>query len=268
MALRIITGLIGVPLLVLIIWAGGIWLTILVLVAALIGLQEFYRMARGTGADVAPVFGALWTTLFVLNGQLAARWGNYAPHIFGGGLLISLGGLYWFRDRDKALVGWGYTVAGPLYVGLLLSYALLLRGGGDGLYNGRDWLLFALLTTFAADTGAFFAGRALGRHQMAPAISPRKTWEGLFGGLLLAIGVAAALAAALGLDAAWWQELLLGAAVGVAAPVGDLLESKLKRISGVKDTGTIIPGHGGMLDRLDSIVLTLPVVYYLLAAVY
>ncbi|HLF05275.1 MAG TPA: phosphatidate cytidylyltransferase, partial [Dehalococcoidia bacterium] len=152
--------------------------------------------------------------------------------------------------------------------GFPLAHALALRQLGDGDALGRSWLLFALLVTFATDTGAFFVGRAVGRHRMAPGISPGKTWEGAAGGFLLAVLAALALAQFLELGLAFWQTGVIGAAVGVVAQGGDLLESKLKRLSQVKDSGSIIPGHGGILDRLDSLVAAVPTVYYLVVAVF
>ena len=139
---------------------------------------------------------------------------------------------------------------------------------GTTIDIGIDWLLFALLTTFAVDTGAYLVGRAVGKHPLAPSISPNKTWEGSVGGFVSAVVVAVALGQVLDLNIDVWQQAVIGAAVGVVAQWGDLLESKLKRIADVKDAGSIIPGHGGLLDRLDSLLFTLPAVYYLIVTVF
>ena len=152
-----------------------------------------------------------------------------------------------------------YTLLGPVYIGFLLSHALLLSGDAQG---GWQWLYFALLIAFANDTGAFFTGRLMGRHRLAPAISPGKTWEGAAGGLLWAVGAALALDYVLSLSLLLWQSAVLGVIIGVLGQAGDLLESALKRRAGVKDSGTLLPGHGGILDRLDSVIFTVPVVYY------
>ena len=149
-------------------------------------------------------------------------------------------------------------------MGFLLAHALTLHELGNGAELGRDWLLFALLVTFSTDSGAFFVGRALGRHQMAPNVSPSKTWEGAAGGLVLALVVALALGIGLDLSLPRWQLATIGATVGVVSQLGDLVESKLKRLSNVRDAGSLIPGHGGILDRLDSILFSIPTVYYLL----
>ena len=133
---------------------------------------------------------------------------------------------------------------------------------------GRSWLLFALLTTFAVDTGAYLVGRIVGRRPMVPSISPNKTWEGSIGGFASAVGAALALGLVFDLGVPVWQQAVIGAVIGVVAQWGDLIESKLKRIADVKDAGSIIPGHGGILDRLDSILLTIPAVYYLLVTAF
>ncbi len=266
MARRILTALVGIPLLVGAIWLGFPWLTVLVALIALVGVAEFYRIARAPISPVLTYFGVLWTILFVVAGQLADPWYDFAPHmLLGTGVLVSLLLLAVCRRGQGASARWLYNLAGPIYVGFLLAHALMLRGidGPDDF--GRNWLLFALLVTFATDTGALFTGLAIGRHKMAPSVSPGKTWEGAFGGFALAVGIALATGALIQLSVPIWQRALMGMAVGVVAQVGDLTESRLKRAAGVKDTSGILPGHGGVLDRLDSIVFALPVVYYLVA---
>ena len=254
--------------------------------------QETPQPAPGEPAQSTPLpffLGALWVIAFIIGGAAAN-----GPLHFAGislGILIggAFGGLLWliaFYRGGNWPVAAAYLVVGPVYLGWLLAHVLLLvqvgdnyPGGdlgsyvggdlsrGDGYELGRNWLLLALLTTFATDTGAYLVGRAIGRHPMAPSISPNKTWEGAIGGFVGA--VAAALLVGqffnLGLSpAAWnWQLPLIGATVGIAAQAGDLLESRLKRLAQVKDAGNLMPGHGGLLDRLDSLLLTIPVVYYL-----
>ena len=268
MARRILTALVGVPLLIGATWGGFPWLTILVAGAAILGLWEFYRMTRGTGAHRLFLLGALWTILFIAAGQLTDRWYAYAPHLLlAAGVLIALPWLILNRTKQGASTTWAYAVGGPVYVGFFLAHALMLRDLEGGADLGRNWLLFALLVTFATDSGAFFTGRAIGRRPLAPSISPNKTWEGAIGGFVLAVGIALVLGALLQLAVPLWQQALMGAAIGLVAQLGDLAESRVKRATGVKDTGGILPGHGGILDRIDSIVFTLPVVYYLVELV-
>ena len=152
----------------------------------------------------------------------------------------------------------GVTLGAAAYPGALLAYAPLIREGDQGL----AWISFALIVTFSTDTAAFFVGKAIGKRPLAPAVSPNKTREGAIGGALAALVSALVSAAALSIDAPWTAVAVLGILLGVVGQAGDLFESKLKRLSGVKESGRLLPGHGGILDRLDSIVFNLAVVYY------
>jgi phosphatidate cytidylyltransferase len=152
----------------------------------------------------------------------------------------------------------------------MLSYWLSLRG----LPDGRNWVYLAMLTTFANDTGAYFIGRARGKHKMAPAISPAKTWEGAVGGLVSAIPAAVVIAIVLGSISArfgtpfvfeYWRIILAGFLVSLFAQLGDLVESLLKRNLGVKEAGGVLPGHGGILDRFDSLIFVGVIAYYYVA---
>jgi phosphatidate cytidylyltransferase len=167
-----------------------------------------------------------------------------------------------------AMPRWGAAVGGALYIGLSLGYWLgLLRWhGGDQERYGLRILGVVLVAAFACDTVALFAGRALGRHPFFPAISPNKTVEGALGGAAAAVVVVlVGMPWLLGLDT--WKAALLGVLVAVTAQGGDLVESALKRTAGEKDSGTLIPGHGGLLDRIDSLILLGPVVYSFLRVV-
>jgi len=149
-------------------------------------------------------------------------------------------------------------MAGILYIGWLLSYLVALRG----LDDGRDWVFLALFATFGSDTAAFFVGRALGRHKLAPNISPGKTWEGAIAGVFGSIIVSLVLVNLLSLPLSNVGAILLGLLISLFGQLGDLVESLLKRNMGVKDSSKLIPGHGGFLDRIDSIIFTGLVVYY------
>ncbi len=226
-------------------------------------------MAPGGVTPLPFLAAALWTVLFMAGGQTSDRWYQYSPHLLlGAGVVLALPWLLLDRNRRAAPAGWAYTVGGPACLGFLLAHSLMLRELDGGADSSRDWLIFAVLVTFATDTGAYFTGKGMGRHAMAPSISPNKTWEGAIGGFIWAVGTASALGALLSLSVPVWQAALVGAAIGVVAQLGDLAESRVKRASGVKDAGGIVPGHGGVLDRLDSIVFSLPLVYYLVALVF
>ena len=264
MKARILVAIVGIPALLGAIWQGFPSLTIVVGVAALIGIWEFHRMAKGWGAAPYWPYGILWTVLFVVHAQLAADNGNFSIFLIAGGLAPLLAFALLRRSR-ASFQNCLHTALGPLYVGFLLSHALLLREGAAGLEDGRDWLLYALFVTFAADTGAFFIGKFLGRNKMAPEISPGKTWEGFVGGLAGAAGVSVGLTALLGLPCSLPCQIVFGLLLGTVAPLGDLAQSYMKRRAGVKDSGVLLPGHGGILDRMDSLLATLPVTFYVAA---
>lgn len=162
------------------------------------------------------------------------------------------------RDLSKALGFAGATVLGTIYIFLGWRWAVELR------QVSPSWLFYALSINWAGDVAAYYVGRAFGRHKLAPRVSPGKSWEGAAGSLILAVlyGVWFGWQAKLGLD---WPEMILLTAIGnMAGQTGDLAESALKRGAGVKDSGFLLPGHGGFLDRLDSSLFSLPVVYHYL----
>ncbi len=242
--------------------------------------------------------GLAWVAAFVIAGAGATGTFQFLGSSLGilavGAFVATLWLIAFYRGSNWPVAA-AYLVLGPVYVGFLLAHVLLLAQVGEVFFEldplyfdpetgpsiyevGRNWLMFALLVNSATDSGAYLVGRAFGRHPLAPTTSPNKTWEGAVGGFACAVVAALLLDRILdlGLGATvWdgarfavnWQPLVIGATVGIISQFGDLLESRLKRVSQVKDSGTLIPGHGGMLDRLDSLLFTLPTVYYLLVAV-
>ena len=268
---RTLTALVGLPVILAAVWWGAPWLTILVLLIAAQGIREVYRLLPpGTGA-LPVTLGTLWAVALVLGAQAASGLNNFL--IISGGILAagSFAGMLWFvayYTGGRYLTAVVYLVGGPVFTGFLLAHTLVLRNIGESSDVGRDWLLLVLLVIFAADTGAFLVGSALGRHRMVPSVSPNKTWEGAAGGLVWAVVAAVVLGLLFDVSPARWQLVVIGATVGVLSQWGDLLESKVKRVSNVKDAGSIIPGHGGVLDRLDSVVISVPAVYYLLVTVF
>ncbi len=261
---RALTALVGIPVLIVAIWFGAPWLPILVAFAMLIGLREYSRMTSLPKSGAMPWLAALWGLMIVISAQFANQWSDYLPHaVLGGGVLLAAPWLLANFKVKGALSRWSYWVFGPFYVAFLLSHTLLIREIDGPPDLGKNWLFFVLVVVFATDTGAFFTGRLMGRRRMAPSISPGKTWEGAVGGFLWATGFALLLNAIFELWVPVWQTVMVGAVIGVVAQIGDLLESRLKRASRVKDAGSLLPGHGGVLDRIDSIVLAVPTVYYL-----
>ncbi|MCE9624988.1 MAG: phosphatidate cytidylyltransferase [Deltaproteobacteria bacterium] len=145
-----------------------------------------------------------------------------------------------------------------VYVGLMLSFLGLIRD----LPNGSSWLFLVLATTFGADTGAYITGRLFGRHKLAPHVSPGKTIEGLLGGVAMSILWALGCKYLISNEILVKDCVIVGIGVGLMGPLGDLSESMMKRSVGVKDSGHLIPGHGGLLDRIDALLFTSPIVYY------
>ena len=258
---RVITALWGIPLLIAAVWFDQPlpWFTILVAIWGLLAALEFYKLVSTSKASPLTYFGLIWTLLFILSPHF-----NYAsliPLLLTSGVVLSLIWLLWQPQKEGAFIGWAWTIAGILYIGWLLSYLVALRG----LDDGRNWVFLALFVTFASDTSAFFAGRALGKHRLAPNVSPGETWEGAIAGALGAIIVSLLFILHTPLQAPfdyWWQAILLGLAVSIVGQLGDLIESLFKRNMGVKESGRSIPGHGGFLDRIDSVAFAGIVVYY------
>jgi len=254
---RVITALWGIPLLIAIIWFGGEpTFTGLVAFCGMLAIFEFYRLVAAAKVPPLTYFGLIWTLLFILSPHFDYVF--LTPLLLASAVVLPLIWLLLRRRREEAYISWAWTIAGILYVGWLLSYLVALRGV-DG---GRDWIFFALFTTFGSDTIAFFVGSILGRHKISPHISPGKTWEGAVGGVLGAIIASLLLVTILDLPLSYGQAVLLGLLVSILGQLGDLTESWFKRNMGVKDSGKLLPGHGGVLDRIDSVVFAGIVVYY------
>lgn len=266
---RIITALWFVSLLVIVVWFGGQQgFTALMVVFGILAAFEFYRMVAMSKTPPFTYFGLIWTAFFILsrNSELLSLFetrfgsGSLMPLLLTSAVVLPLIGLLPRRQKEGAFATWAWTIAGIFYAGWLLSYLVALRG----LDAGKNWVFFALFTTWASDTTAFFIGRRFGRHKLAPNISPGKTWEGTIGGIVGAVimSILFFTPTPFHLPIVYWQAIVLSLLVSILGQVGDLVESLLKRNMGVKDSGRLMPGHGGILDRLDSIIFAGVVVYY------
>jgi phosphatidate cytidylyltransferase len=257
---RILISLVLLPLVIGLVYLGGWWLFGLALVAGVLALHELYRLGR----ELKPLVlaGYLGFVLALLGAQLGGlSW-------MAAGLLATFFFSFLFfglsHERPSATSSFGVTVLGAIWIGSGLGFLLLLRDIPD---HGFWAVIAVLFTVFAADTAAFFFGRALGRHRMAPVISPGKTWEGLVAGVLAGM-VAAFLILYRDRDEflSVPETLALGAAVVVASVCGDLFESAVKRDLRAKDSGRLLGGHGGMLDRLDAVLWAGPAAFYVVLA--
>lgn len=239
-------------------------LLILLLVLSLIAGGELFRLARSRGARPVPLVGLAGVAATYV---VAYREGSAAPEDYPGviaaALILTAAAVLLRRDREDAVVGVASTIFVVAYVGMMGSYILAMRSAPDGF---RIVLTFGLMVVLN-DAGSWAVGRALGRRPLAPQISPGKTWEGALGGALVT-GIVGLLAG-IGLDPpiTLGRGLVLAGLVVLAAPLGDLFESMLKRDFGVKDAGAVIPRHGGALDRLDSLLFTAPLFFYAYRAV-
>lgn len=253
---RVITSLYAIPLLIILIWFDKPlpWFTLFIALWGALAAFEFYRMVAGSKAPPLTYFGIIWTLLFILSPHF--DYGFLPLLLFTSAVILSPILLMLRPRKESFFASWVWTMAGILYVGWLLSYLVALR-----LEVGRSWVFLAIFTTFGSDTAAFFVGRVLGKHRLAPRISPGKTWEGAVAGVFGAIIASLVLAAILSLPLSFGQAILLGLLVSVFGQIGDLLESLFKRNMGVKESGKLLPGHGGLLDRMDSVVFAGIVVY-------
>lgn len=251
---RALSALVLVPLVALVVWRGGVFLALALVLVGLLAWRELVQMLRLKGHLPFARLGALLVALFILAAYLLP-----SALVFGVLVLALIVSLTYalFQEHPEPATDWALTFGGAAYLGLCLGHFLLLRGLPDGF----RWLAVAILATWINDTAAYFVGSLWGRHKLWVRLSPKKTWEGLIGGLAVTVLLGLwPFADWLGLGPGWGA--LLGALVGVVATFGDLAESMWKRQSGLKDSGHLIPGHGGMLDRIDSLLFVVPTVYY------
>ena len=250
---RIIVSAAGIPLVLWLVYLGGWPMFGLAAVAALIALHELYWMTRTLRPVVlAGYLGALAALLgATLGGADWALAGLMSTLVFA---FVIKGGV--------STVSVSVTVLGVAWIGLGLAHALLLRDIDE---HGALAVFTVLLAVWAGDAGAYFIGLLFGRHKLAPTVSPGKTWEGLIAGIVATIGVTfLALYEANFLSIP--ESLVLGAVIAIAAPLGDLFESALKRDAEVKDSGRLLAGHGGVLDRIDALLFAWVAAYYVVVA--
>jgi phosphatidate cytidylyltransferase len=255
---RVITALWGVPVVIVAIWFNEPlpWFTILAAVWGLLAVLEFYSITGVIKVRLLAFSGIFWTLLFIVHPH--CTYDYVLPVLSAPAVLLSLVFLAVLRRKVDAVRHWAWSLAGIVYVGLLLSYLVALRIEAD-----KAWLFLAIFATFGSDTFAYFIGKAVGRHKLAPSISPGKTWEGAFGGLIGAVIISLlfTLSTPLQLPLNYSQAVLLGLLISIFGQIGDLVESFFKRRMNVKESGNLMPGHGGLLDRMDSIVFAGIVVY-------
>jgi phosphatidate cytidylyltransferase len=252
---RLLSAAVLIPIVAVFVILGGYPLWGLVLLAALLAGYEYVMLARRNVLRPSFVFSFFLIILLVCDGQFPklglAGWG--IPLI----TILALTSEIWKNNSPGSLYSWALVIAGGLYIGYPMGTMLRLRAMDQGLY----WLVLALLGTWICDTGAYFVGVNWGKHRFFPMISPKKSWEGALGGLVAGM-LAIITFAMVVLHLSWWWSLIISLMVVFGATFGDLAESVIKRQLGAKDSSNLIPGHGGMLDRVDSLLFVFPLVYY------
>ena len=255
---RSLTILASVPVIIACVYYGGIPFLILALALALIAVNEFYNMMMKKGFFPAYVIGNIITIIFIFSAYYALK-KNWEPAhsailtLAASGAMMA--GVFLKREKDT-IVDIAVTVLGMIYVGWFFSYLIFIRS----LTEHGGYLFFLIFTVWAMDIAAYLAGRLFGKTLLVPSISPKKTWEGALAGFLVAILASFILNELAGLQI--WQGLVMGALIGIFGQYSDLIESLIKREAGVKDSSDLLPGHGGVLDRIDSFILTAPLMYY------
>jgi phosphatidate cytidylyltransferase len=279
LAKRWAVAAVGIPVVVGALYLGGWALGALVAASAAVAAREFYRLAEARGVRPFTSLGVTAAGALVLLATALPSPADLGPVFLAVMLVVtmlSLGGAVWLRwPGGEPIAAVSITVAGVVYTGATLAFVPLLRalaGETDKPLAAMAFVLLPLLTTWIGDTAAYFAGRAWGRSKLAPSVSPGKTVVGAVAGLLGSTAIAVALSVLVlaeqpvvrvgPLSAAW-----IGFLLGAAGQLGDLVESMLKREAGVKDSGRLLPGHGGMLDRVDSLLFSVPTAWGLLVLV-
>ncbi len=275
MATRIMVGLVGIPAMLAAVWIGGWLFSAVVVGISTVALWEFYNLSATKHAEANRSVGIAWGVLLQLVVAIGASmdvlvtpaWLLLVGSLVVAGTLVTLAAELW-RNLPNAVLNTAITIVGVVYVSLSLSALIFMRAIPEGtlgtsaslLPQGASLVLMTFASVWASDSAAYFVGLAIGKHKMFPRVSPKKSWEGAAGGFAAAVAAFWGLASVLAPAMPWPHAVAAGVIVGIVGPIGDLAESLLKRDAEIKDSSHIIPGHGGFLDRFDSMLFVAPLV--------
>lgn len=256
MVKRVLSALVGAPLLLAVTWLGGTYLAVVIVILALLALKEFltigYKAGMTSDSRSVILFCSLWLMVFLAG---------YTKWLLPLGIIwfVIVFGRYALTYPDRSYAQASFTFSALIYPVVLFTYLYYLRE----LPNGFIWCVYVFATVWLTDTGAYMTGNAFGKTKLAPRVSPNKSVEGALGGLIVALisGYVFWMWTGLG---SLPLILALSLMTSIVSQIGDLFESAIKRSAGVKDSGNLIPGHGGILDRFDSFLFALPIVYFTL----
>ncbi|MBT8400501.1 MAG: phosphatidate cytidylyltransferase [Rhodothermia bacterium] len=259
---RVLTALVAIPIMVWLTWLGGWPFLVLIVACALLGQVEFYQMASAGGMAPLRIAGLMLGLLIAIRSVFPL------PLAFGAvAVAVMLIASHLSNRPANPPQSVAITLLGIVYPTLMLTYMVDIRAGGAAAVGqpGAFWLTMSVfILVWVSDTAAYYVGRAFGKRKLAPQISPNKTWEGALGGSVGSIAVAAAMGMTVLAFVPMTHCLVLGIICGSIGQLGDLAESRIKRLVGVKDSGSIIPGHGGVLDRFDALTVVAPISYFYL----
>ncbi|OGX61006.1 MAG: phosphatidate cytidylyltransferase [Paenibacillus sp. RIFOXYA1_FULL_44_5] len=257
---RVVTGVIAAVGFLALLFLGGSWFAALIFLLSAIGFYEYARMNHISMKQIPFWIGVIGTGILVVPPKVSGHLPAFMSWEGGLWTILFLFLTYTVYSKNKINIDQvSVLFTGMLYIGVGFHYMVVTRNIHDGLF----WSLFIFACIWATDSGAFLIGVKFGKHRLWPQISPKKSIEGSIGGLLFSIAAALSFYAAQPELISLTRALLMGLAIGVSGQVGDLIQSAYKRVRNIKDTGTILPGHGGVLDRMDSWLIVFPLVHYL-----
>lgn len=260
-AVRIIVSIIAIPLIIGICYLGGYYFLVFTLGIGLISFYEFSVLAKHKDAYVNTLLGFLMTAFLIINSYFDLFTFHYL--ILIGILLLLIYEL--FRDKSSAIINLGTTLLGIFYIGLFSSTLIGIREMYSGFsyeyQNGGLLIISMMITIWMCDSAAYFLGTAFGKHRLFPRVSPKKSWEGAVAGFIFSIATMIFLKSVLVDFITMNQAIAIGIIIGSFGQIGDLIESLIKRDANVKDSSDLIPGHGGILDRFDSLLYSAPIVF-------